>query len=77
MQFLKVSCSQCTHYQSCPQKTRMYVNYCGSDFERFKQQVEEAKLDCRARRGQLFAQTILAVLPVTPGIHPPVPTFTS
>ena len=76
MQFLKVSCSQCTHYQSCPQKTRMYVNYCGSDLERFRPQVDEAKLDCRDRRGQLFAQTILSVLPVAPGMQP-LPNFGS
>ena len=77
MQFLKVSCSQCTHYQSCPQKTRMYVNYCGSDHERIKQQINAAKLDCRTRRGQLFAQTVLAVLPVPAELHRAVPTFTS
>ena len=77
MQFLKVSCSQCTHYQHCPQKTRMYVNYCGSDLERIKYQINEAKLDCRTRRGQLFGQTILAVLPVAPDLQQAVPTFTS
>ena len=76
MQFLKITCTQCSHYQGCPQKTRMYINYCGSDLERVKQQVDDAKNDCCDRRGQLFAQTMLSVLPVVQGLQTALSTIT-
>ena len=64
MQLLKISCTRCPHYRKCPRKTRMYVNYCGSDYKRVKQQIHAATIDCRTRRGQLFAQNLLSVIPV-------------
>lgn len=60
MQFLKINCSQCSHYQECPQKTRMYVNYCGADIDKVKKEIEVAAIDCRERHGLLFTQTILS-----------------
>ena len=56
MQFLKVSCSQCPQYRECPQKTRMFVNYCGSDRKRVESRMQEAVVECRTRRGQLFTR---------------------
>jgi hypothetical protein len=47
----------------------MFVNYCGSDLKRVMQQVDQAKNDCCERRGQLFAQTILSVLPVAQSLQ--------
>lgn len=54
MQVTKVSCTQCTHYKDCSQKTRMYVNYCGSDRKRVESSVKDAVLECRARQGRLL-----------------------
>jgi hypothetical protein len=59
MQFLKISCTQCQHYTSCPQRTRMYVNYCGSDRKRVKEQIQMAMLECRSRRGYLFKREMI------------------
>jgi hypothetical protein len=70
MKFLKVSCSRCTQYQECPQKTRMYVNYCGSDHKRLENKVIDATVDCRTRRGLLLAQTFLSVLPAAVEFKP-------
>ena len=59
MQFLKVSCSLCPQYRECPQKTRMFVNYCGSDKRSVESRIREAVVECRARRGQLFTKGFL------------------
>ena len=56
MQFLKVSCAQCPHYRDCPQKTRMFVNYCGSDKKRVESNIKDAVLECRSRHGHLFTR---------------------
>lgn len=54
MQFLKVSCAQCAQYKDCSQKTRLYVNYCGSDRKRVEDSIKDAIMECRTRRGRLF-----------------------
>lgn len=76
MQFLKISCTRCLHYKECPQKTRMYVNYCGSDAERVKDRINAAAIDCRARRGLLFTRNLLSGISVAPEI-PVIPTVSS
>jgi hypothetical protein len=50
----KVSCTQCIQYKSCSQKTRMFVNYCGSDRKRIEVSIKNAVLECRTRRGHLL-----------------------
>lgn len=59
MQFLKVSCPQCSKYHECPQKTRMFVNYCGSS-RKVEENIREAVLDCRTRQGKLFKRTLIS-----------------
>jgi hypothetical protein len=54
MQVTKVSCAQCMHYKDCSQKTRLFINYCGSDRKRVEGPIKDAVLECRARRGPLF-----------------------
>lgn len=54
MRLLRISCSDCEHYQLCPSKTRLYVNYCGSRPERIKHDIKAAEADCRLRRGPLL-----------------------
>jgi hypothetical protein len=54
MQVSKVSCTQCTNYKDCSQKTRMFINYCGSDRKRVEGPIKNAVLECRTRRGYLF-----------------------
>ncbi|MBN1578678.1 MAG: hypothetical protein JW913_19095 [Chitinispirillaceae bacterium] len=70
MQFLKITCTRCSHYSKCPQRTRMYVNYCGSDFKQVEHKVIDATLDCRTRRGLLLTQNLLSVIPIVPVVEP-------
>ncbi|NLL14302.1 MAG: hypothetical protein GX267_12945 [Fibrobacter sp.] len=66
MQFLKVSCTRCSHYQQCSQKTRFFVNYCGSNSKRLEEEIRSAVNECRNRRGSLFTQGIKVQLqPIT------------
>ncbi len=66
MQFLKVSCSQCSHYQQCSKKTRFFVNYCGSDTKRLKDDIRSAISECRSHRGSLLTEGIKVRLhPIT------------
>jgi hypothetical protein len=58
MQSLKVSCTRCSHYQQCSQKTRFFVNYCGSDITRLKEDIRRAVSECINRRGSLFTDGI-------------------
>lgn len=50
MQFAKMSCSSCEHSNSCPQLTRLFINYCGSRIDQHKKNVRAAEADCRSRR---------------------------
>ncbi|NLE01289.1 MAG: hypothetical protein GX640_15595 [Fibrobacter sp.] len=59
MEFLKVTCAQCAQYRDCPQKTRLFVNYCGSDRKRVEAHIKAAIDECRARRGHLFTKGFL------------------
>lgn len=54
MQVSKVSCTQCIQYKNCSQKTRLFVNYCGSDRKRMEVSIKNAILECRTRRGHLL-----------------------
>ena len=53
-QYQKVNCPQCIHYKTCPQKTRMLVNYCGSRSGDIKDAMLAAVQDCRMRHGLIF-----------------------
>jgi hypothetical protein len=65
MQFLKVSCPQCTKYQECPQKTRLFVNYCGCSGKKVEVNIREAILDCRTRQGKLFKRSFISDAQIT------------
>jgi hypothetical protein len=66
MQFLKVTCVKCTHYNECPKKTRLFVNYCGSDRKRVEGRIHDAVIECVERQGRLFKRTTFKELhPVT------------
>lgn len=54
MRFLKVCCNRCPHYNECSQKTRMYVNYCGSSQKNVEEKIKKAIAECRERHGDLF-----------------------
>lgn len=69
MQFHKVSCISCARYCECPQKTRLFVNYCGSEGKRIEQKISEAAADCRMRRGLLSYQNFLRAIPVIPALR--------
>ncbi|NLG16085.1 MAG: hypothetical protein GX556_02000 [Fibrobacter sp.] len=68
MQLQKVSCSKCQQYHSCPQKTKMFVNYCGSDRKRVENQIKAAIQECRSQRGHLFTNGFL--LEIQSGLLP-------
>ena len=55
--FLRASCSQCPYHGECSQKTRMYMNYCGSKREGVEDQIRTAEVECRHRRRFLFRKT--------------------
>ncbi len=50
MLWSKTHCTRCEHYRSCPLKTRLFINYCGSRKEHVAQDIDAARVDCRARR---------------------------
>ncbi len=62
MQLFKITCSQCPHYDSCPKKTRMFVNYCGSTFHNVEGHVRAAISDCRSKHGYML-QSIVSAAP--------------
>lgn len=64
MQFKKVSCLQCDHYKECSQTTRMFINYCGSSRENFKNQIRDAQTECHSRRRFLSQTAVLHLVPV-------------
>jgi hypothetical protein len=58
MQLFKITCSQCPHYDSCSQKTRMFVNYCGSRIRSVETNIRAAISECRSKHGYML-QSIL------------------
>ncbi len=59
MQLKKVSCLRCPQYDACSQKTRMFVNYCGSKIKTVEINIREAISECRAKGGYLLATVSL------------------
>jgi hypothetical protein len=67
MQTVKIACSQCSHHMTCPNKTRLFVNYCGAAPEKMNDSIRNAILECRLKRGMLFKRAFAqhsSVLPV-------------
>lgn len=60
MQCSKVSCPQCRQYSECPQKTRLFVNYCGANNKQVEDNVRTAILDCKTRQGKLFKRNTIS-----------------
>jgi hypothetical protein len=54
MQWNKTKCAICHSTSSCSEKTKMYINYCGSQRERNHPQMAQALDDCRSQRGLNF-----------------------
>lgn len=51
MQFIKTSCAHCSQKALCNQKTRLFVNYCGSDRKRVQDQIRSAQNECINLKG--------------------------
>jgi hypothetical protein len=51
MQFIKISCAECSHCAECSKTTRMYVNYCGSEPRKVMERIRAARGECSQRRG--------------------------
>jgi hypothetical protein len=62
MQLFKITCSQCPSYDTCSQKTRMFVNYCGSRFSNVQENVRAAISECRAKHGFMLQSVIFPPL---------------
>jgi hypothetical protein len=58
MQLFKIACSQCPHYDSCPKKTQMFVNYCGSTFQNVEMNVRAAISECRSKHGYMLQSVV-------------------
>jgi hypothetical protein len=54
MQWNKTKCAICHSTSSCPEKTKHYINYCGSQRERNQSSYAKALDDCFSRRGLNF-----------------------
>jgi len=54
MTYAKVTCQQCSEYEKCSLKTRMYVNYCGHSKRDMERHIKNAVQECRSRGGFLF-----------------------
>jgi hypothetical protein len=57
MQSVKIACAQCPQHAECPQRVRLFVNYCGADHKRMDQNIRLAVVECRMRRGHLLQRT--------------------
>lgn len=51
MTWHRTNCFLCTQIELCPAKTKLNINYCGSQRNQNKALVMEAMADCLARRG--------------------------
>lgn len=60
MQHAKVSCINCSHYTECSQRTRMYVNYCGTRMKTLKSKIEKAFAECRSHQGLIYKYEVLS-----------------
>jgi len=58
----KVTCQQCPEYGKCSQRTRMFVNYCGSRQRSIEQHIHLAILDCRSKGGYMFRHHVLPAI---------------
>jgi hypothetical protein len=54
MQSVKIACAQCSRHMECPNKTRMFVNYCGGTPKKMNDSIRNAMIECRLRKGMLF-----------------------
>ena len=66
MQFSKMACQECIHYKSCPLRTRMFINYCGSRAEEMRKSIRAARIDCKSRRSFILQYRSSPVLPRVP-----------
>lgn len=55
----KTQCTQCHQHSVCPEKTRLNINYCGSQRVRYQNVLDAAREDCLSRRGLNFSSVHL------------------
>jgi len=60
MKLTKITCLQCPQYDGCSQKTRMFVNYCGSKVQSVERHIKEAISECRAKHGYLLTSVLFS-----------------
>jgi hypothetical protein len=63
MQLFKITCPQCPQYDSCSQKTRMFVNYCGSRSSTVVENIRAAVTECRSKGGYMLQSVIFPPTP--------------
>lgn len=64
MRLIKITCPRCPHYDSCSQKTRMFVNYCGSRFQNVDIHIRAAISECRSKHGYMLKSVIFPSTPI-------------
>ncbi len=47
----KTHCSQCKLFGECPNETKFFVSYCGSQSKKFQEKISTALASCVAQRG--------------------------
>ena len=63
MQLFKITCPQCPQYDLCSQKTRMFVNYCGSKSSTVLGNIRAAVTECKSKRGYMLQSVIFPPTP--------------
>jgi hypothetical protein len=63
MQLTKITCVRCPQYNACSQKTRLFVNYCGSKIKSVETHIKEAISECRSKRGFMLTTELFPSLP--------------
>ena len=54
MMWEKTDCRNYHQTASCPEMTKFFINYCGSQREAMKEKLHNARQDCLSRRGQHY-----------------------
>ncbi len=62
MTIKKINCTECPNYSECSIKTKFFVNFCGSNPERYSVKIKSAIEDCLNHKGFLFKETRLVNL---------------
>ncbi len=53
MRHQKIACHDCPYFAECSVKTRMFINYCGTNARLFSSQIAKAERECKMLHGYM------------------------